>query len=126
MRTRVVVGAAALAAATLGWSATRVAAHVTVVSPFTFYRDVQPILERRCGACHGDGGVAPTALLQYGRRDCSRGRCDKSLISSVACRLGLPNRGAPASKRRKRSRRVELDVLMTWAAGGAPEGKPAD
>jgi hypothetical protein len=125
MRTRAVVVAATLAAATIGWSTTRVAAHVTVVSPFTFYRDVQPILERRCDACHGDGGVAPTALRQY-----SEVRSQSWPLRQVLISGRMPpwfaESGRAGVKAPQALTARELDVLLTWAAGGAPEGNPAD
>jgi len=31
----------------------------------TFYKDVQPILERNCVSCHRPGEAAPMAFLNY-------------------------------------------------------------
>src|SRR4051812_12807483 len=34
-------------------------------SSLTYYKDVKPIVERRCVTCHRDGGIAPFALTDY-------------------------------------------------------------
>ena len=31
----------------------------------TFHKDVQPIVQRSCGNCHVQGGIAPFALQTY-------------------------------------------------------------
>src|SRR3954470_2375514 len=40
-------------------------AHKPITSPFTYSRDVRPILRDRCGRCHAPGGVGPMSLLTY-------------------------------------------------------------
>ena len=51
-----VVSVAVFAMAVVGAAAT---------PPVTFHKDVQPILQSRCQACHRPGEVAPMSLLTY-------------------------------------------------------------
>jgi hypothetical protein len=105
------------------WWTTGAFAHQTVVSPFTYYHDVKPILERQCGRCHGDGGVSSIPLLQYaGARAVSWPLRQALTAGTMPPWFG--ESGRAALKGSQSLRPQELNVLMTWAAGGAPEGKP--
>src|SRR5581483_663684 len=46
-------------------AAIRLAGPQTRTAPVTFYRDVLPILQRHCEACHRAGGIAPMAFETY-------------------------------------------------------------
>jgi hypothetical protein len=86
-------------------AAGRLIAHKTVVSPYTYYADVKPIVERRCATCH-DGRARPSftfdlaAVWPY--------NFQRSLLSHST--------GMDAVTV------AEFDTLMTWSAGGSPEG----
>lgn len=111
-----------LALAVFSWHGARVAAHITEVSPFTFHEDVRPILQRRCTQCHVEGGVAPTALVRYQDARSQSWPIRQALMSGR-----MPpwhaQPGAVALKEEQALTARELDVLMTWAAGGTPEGR---
>ena len=47
----------------------------------TYYRDVKPILDARCGGCHYSGGIAPFALQTY-----AQARRARALISHAVAR----------------------------------------
>lgn len=96
-------------------------AHVTVVSPFTYHRDIAPILERRCASCHSEGGVGPQAFGSY----------QDARAQAVAMRRSIMSGQMPpwsgqshmtALKEQSSLTTRELDMLMTWSAGGTPEG----
>lgn len=114
VRRGLAVGIAALAYASNG----AVLAHKTTVSPYTFYRDVAPILEARCGRCHGNESPSGLSLLRY---DSARGatwRIRQMLVSNhMPPWFADGNFRAPAAVTAR-----ELNVVMTWATGGAPEG----
>jgi hypothetical protein len=93
-------------------------AHRPVVSPFTFHRDVLPVLARHCGRCHGDDSAVP--LLRFEDARLQTWPLRQSLMSGSMppwfADAGTPVKGpAPMSAE-------EVHLLMTWAAGGAPEG----
>lgn len=124
MRMRVLGFVALLASAVFTWSA-RTDAHKPITSPFTFSDDVLPIVKERCAECHSPGGVAPMSLLTHAdtvpwaesiRVELMAGHMPPWRIE------GAPGRFrnlAPFTAR-------EMNVLMTWASGGTPEGKPDD
>jgi len=121
---RSIMLAGAIALACAAWFGPRLAAHVTVVSQYTFYKDVLPILENRCGSCHVESGVAASLLLltYEGARQRSW-PIRQSLISGrmppwYAEGVPVPFKDAPTLTAK------EFNILMVWAAGGTPEGKP--
>jgi hypothetical protein len=98
-------------------------AHKPVTSKYTFTEHVLPIFRARCAACHVDGGVAPMSLLTYAdarpwaesiRAELVAGRMPPSQAESGAATV----RGAELLSPH------DLDVVLTWATGGTPEGPP--
>ena len=98
-------------------------AHRTVISNFTFHQDVRPILVEKCGRCHGDGGVAGLPLLQFEEARGASWSIRQALMADrmppwSAVAGDTPLKGSSALTAR------EMNVLMTWAAGGTPAGTP--
>ena len=113
--------ATALAAGVLTLSTATTLAHQTVVSQYTFARDVAPILAARCGGCHVDGGTA-SPLTRYQDVKAKSWRIQQELLS----RRMPPWYAEPGVSAFAGSESLtpnEFDVLMTWAAGGTPEGR---
>src|SRR5687767_11931587 len=113
--------AVAAAAAGLLLASARSDAHKPITSPFTFNDDVLPIVQAKCAACHVSGGVAPMSLLTHAdavpwgasmRAELMAGHMPPWPIDSPAARF----RNVSALTAR------ELNVLLTWASGGTPEG----
>jgi hypothetical protein len=118
----VVVVAAIFLAAIPMWS-TRTDAHKPITSPFTFSDDVLPIVKERCAECHSPGGIAPMSLLTHAdtipwaesiRVELMAGHMPPWRVESAATRF---RNLAPFTAR-------ELNVLLTWASGGTPQGAP--
>jgi tetratricopeptide (TPR) repeat protein len=94
--------------------------------PVTFSRDVAPILFARCASCHRAGEVGGFPLLTYADAR-PRAAAIARLTSSRAMPPWKPD-SIPGAEFAG-SRRLpdhEIDLLQRWAAGGAPEGSPAD
>lgn len=116
--------AAALAlAGTLVALSIRTEAHKPITSPFTFSDDVLPIVRTHCAECHSPGGVGPMSLLTHAdavpwaesiRVELMAGHMPPWRVDSAAARF----RNLPQFAAR------EMNVLMTWASGGTPQGKP--
>ena len=115
---------AALVAATLvtAWSIGS-EAHKPITSPFTFSEDVLPIVRAHCAVCHSPGGVGPMSLLTHAdavpwaesiRVELMAGHMPPWGIQSATGRF---RNLQPFSAR-------EMNVLLTWASGGTPPGKP--
>ncbi len=88
-----------------------------------FSDDVLPIVKERCAECHSPGGVAPMSLLTHAdtfpwaesiRVELMAGHMPPWRVESAATRF---RNLAPFTAR-------EMNVLLTWASGGAPQGAP--
>jgi hypothetical protein len=91
----------------------------------TFNKDVLPILQRECQACHRPGEVAPMSFLTY---DSTRPWA-KSIKQAVLSKKMPPwfadsqfgdFRNAP------KLAPEDVQTLVAWADGGASEGNPQD
>src|SRR4029453_14455261 len=88
-----------------------------------------PILRDHCGQCHVEGGVAPMSLLIY--RDPASGGAfawaqsiRESLVAEAMPPWYADPTGPPVVTTHPLTSR-ELDMIVPWASGGAPEGDPA-
>jgi hypothetical protein len=97
---------------------------VAYAQPITFNRDVVPILEEKCIACHRPGGGAPFSLVAF-----SDARSRAGLIARVTQTRYMPpwkpqpGHGAFADDRRLSDAQVAL--IQRWVRDGAVEGDPA-
>ncbi len=89
----------------------------------TFSHDVAPILYRQCAGCHRAGGVAPFPLLTY--TDVAK---HAAQIATVTRKHFMPPwlPSAPRFQGERKLSDAEIATLAAWAAGGAPQGNPAE
>ena len=93
----------------------------------TFTKDVAPILQKSCQTCHRPGMMAPMSLLTYqDARPWAR-----SIKAKVSSREMPPwfidrNVGIQKFKGDPSLTEKEIDTIVKWADGGAPQGNPAD
>jgi peroxiredoxin len=92
----------------------------------TYSKDVAPVLQQNCQECHRRGQVGPFALETYEQ---ARKRA-VDLASVVENRSmppwkAAPNVGPKFLHDRSLSDR-DVQTIVDWAEGGAPEGDPAD
>lgn len=110
----------ALASVIIGAAATAtLLGHKPTSSRFGFDEHLRPIIERRCGACHGDGGAAPMALLDHAAaRPWAEAIKEETLLERMPPNAAasdfdlLDDRSLAAA---------EIDRLADWATGGAPK-----
>ncbi len=98
------------------------AAHDIVTSRYSYREHVLPILNAHCVRCHGPGGPAPFRLTSY--LD-ARPRAE-AIKEEVLLRNMPPwfaEQGEHELIGEDRVSAVELDILVEWASGGAPEGE---
>ena len=95
----------------------------------TFNKDVLPVLQNNCQACHRPGGIAPMSFMTY-----ETTRPFAKAIKAAVVSKKMPPwfadphvgefRNAPSLTQ------AEITKLAAWADSGAPEGeaaqKPAD
>jgi len=89
-------------------------------STYTYNRDVQPILQRACVACHTPGGVAPMSFTSY---ESTRPWIMqiKAVITQKKMPPGIVERhyglfGDDAALHQK-----DIDIIVAWVDAGAPE-----
>ena len=93
----------------------------------TYHRDIAPLLQKHCQACHREGGVGPFELSTY----------DDAFDSAERIEMVVQERRMPpwhgyldshfgelASD--KRMSEVEIRTLLDWVRSGAAEGNPQD
>ena len=91
----------------------------------TFSKDVAPIFFKNCAECHRPGEAAPMSLLSYkDARPWAR-----SIKEKVATREMPPWHADPHFGEFSNDRRLkqsDIDTIVSWVDGGAPEGNPGD
>jgi hypothetical protein len=96
-------------------------AHKAVTSKYTFNDDVFPIVKQRCAQCHVEHGVAPMSLTTY--KDAFPWA--ESIRAELIAGHMPPWNAEEGFGDLKHARTLsakELDVLLTWATGGNPQG----
>src|SRR5689334_4588423 len=91
----------------------------------TFHKDVEPILQNRCQACHRSGEIGPMPLLTYEQAR----PWAKAIREAVVSRTMPPWFANAAHGRFANDRSLskqEIDTLTGWVGSGAPEGDPKD
>jgi peroxiredoxin len=90
----------------------------------TFYRDVLPILQNRCQACHRPGEVGPFALMNY-KQAVQWAEDIKEFTQSRQMPPWKPVEGVAFHNERKLIAK-EIATLATWYDDDTPEGDPKD
>ena len=91
----------------------------------TFSKDVAPILYKNCVACHRPGEMGPMSLLTYA----DARPWAKSIRERVATRAMPPWFADPQFGRFSNNPSLntkDIDTIVAWADGGAPQGSPKD
>ncbi|HKK92061.1 MAG TPA: cytochrome c [Longimicrobiales bacterium] len=93
----------------------------------TFHRDILPIFQQNCQACHQAGAIAPMELMTY---DQVR-RYGRILRNRVSERLMPPwhlnpHLGVQEFKNDRSLTEEEIGTIVSWVDAGMPEGNPAD
>jgi hypothetical protein len=91
----------------------------------TFYKDVQPILQTHCQECHRPGEIGPMALSNYKEvRPWAASIKEAVLLRKMPPWFADPHFGKFSNDRSLSAE--QIDLIKTWADGGAPEGNPKD
>jgi len=101
----------------------RIGAHKSITSPFTFSDDVLPIVKARCGACHSPGGVGPMSLMTHAEAVPWGESIRVELMAGHMPPWGVDVTAGQFCNLQYFPAR-EMNVLLTWASGGTPPGKP--
>src|SRR5690242_10896690 len=91
----------------------------------TFNRDVLPILQKNCQACHRPGEIAPMSFLTYkDTRPWAKAMKEAGVSRQMPPWFADPAYGHYAND--KRLSDAEIQTISAWADGGAVEGDPKD
>ncbi|OLD18317.1 MAG: hypothetical protein AUJ01_07710 [Acidobacteria bacterium 13_1_40CM_3_65_5] len=96
-------------------------AHKAITSKYTFNDDVFPIFNERCARCHVERGVAPMSLMTF--KDAFPWA--ESIRAELIAGHMPPWNAEEGFGDLKHARTLtakELDVVLTWATGGNPQG----
>lgn len=101
-----------------------VAAHQPITSKYTYNEHVYPVVRDYCGRCHFPGGPTPMSLLTHADAAPWAESIREQLAQDAMPPVFVDPAG-PAVKHAVTLPARELDMLLTWAAGGTPQGDPA-
>ena len=108
-----------------GICALSLASAATVSSQPTFYKDVLPVMQKRCQNCHRPGEVAPMSFLTYKDvRPWAKAIREAVLTKKMPPWFADAHYGKFANDRSLAQ--DEIDTLVSWADAGAPEGDAKD
>ena len=113
-----------LALVAMGHAQTQTRATANNLGAPTFSKDVAPIMFTKCATCHRAGEVAPMPLLSYSDARPWAG----AIRQRVSTRAMPPWHADPAHGTFRNDLRLsdkEIDTIVRWVDGGAPEGDPA-
>jgi hypothetical protein len=96
-------------------------AHKAITSPYNFNDHVFPILRDRCGRCHFEGGPTPMSLMTYNDALPWAESMREQLVGERMPAWYVDPTG-PLVKGGHTISSRELDVIVTWATGGTPQG----
>jgi len=94
-------------------------------TPVTFNKDVLPILQKNCQACHRPGEIAPMSFLSYNEAR----PWAKAMKVAVATKKMPPWFADPQYGHFTNDRTLsaaDINTLAAWADNGAPEGDAKD
>jgi hypothetical protein len=101
------------------------AADTNVKSSVTYSKEVAPILFKNCVTCHRSGEIGPMSLLSYQEAR----PWAKAIKQAVQTKKMPPWYADPNYGHFKNDTRLaqgDIDAIVKWADGGAPEGNKAD
>src|SRR3954452_8576415 len=91
----------------------------------TFHKDVAPILQKNCQACHRPGEVGPFSLMTY-KQAVTWAEDIKDYTANRKMPPWKPMEAAYAFHNERKLSDAEIKTLAAWVDGGTPEGNAKD
>src|SRR5499433_727648 len=96
-------------------------------APMTFTKDIAPIFQEKCEACHRPDSIAPMSLVTYEEAR----PWAKAIRERVITRQMPPwhidkTVGIQKFKNDRSLSDAQIDTILAWVAAGAPKGDPKD
>ena len=93
----------------------------------TFTKDIAPIFQAKCEACHRPGSIAPMSLVTYQEaRPWARSIKDRVVSRQMPPWHIDPTVGITDFKNDRSITNEQIDTIVRWVDGGAPRGNPED
>jgi hypothetical protein len=94
-------------------------------APVTYAKDVAPIIQKNCMACHRPGEVAPMSFMNYKEvRPWARSIREKVVTREMPPWFADPKHSEFSNDCRLSQK--EIETISNWVDGGAKEGNPKD
>ena len=117
-----VVGLAFAVVAMLPWGAGSAGEGVP-----TFTKDVAPIFQAKCEACHRAGSIAPMSLVTFQEsRPWARSIRERVITRQMPPWHIDQTVGISSFKNDRSLTEEQVDTIVAWVDGGSPMGDPAD
>jgi len=101
------------------------AATTSSQAPVTFYKDVLPVLQKRCQGCHRPGEAAPMSFLTYeATRPWAKAMKAAVLTKKMPPWFADPHFGKFSNDRTLSA--ADINTIAAWADSGALAGDPKD
>jgi hypothetical protein len=91
----------------------------------TWHKNVGPLVQRKCGGCHVEGGIAPFSLQTYAQAHEMRDSINAA-VRSGHMPPWMPAEDCAEYQHERSLDAEELALLTGWVDAGAPEGDPAE
>ena len=93
----------------------------------TFTKDIAPIFQAKCEACHRPGSIAPMSLVSYQEaRPWARSIKERVVSRQMPPWHIDPTVGITDFKNDRSITNEQIDTIVRWVDGGAPRGNPED
>ena len=124
--TRTSLGALVFAAAFFALTPAAAQAQATQATP-TFTKDVAPIFQEKCEACHRADSIAPMSLITYEEsRPWARSIRDRVVARQMPPWHIDKTVGIQEFKNDRSLTDPEIEIITRWVEAGAPKGDPKD
>ena len=91
----------------------------------TFTKDIAPIFQAKCEACHRPGSIAPMSLVSYQEaRPWARSIKERVVSRQMPPWHIDPTVGITEFKNDRSLTNAQIDTVVRWVDGGAPRGNP--
>lgn len=91
----------------------------------SWHADIGPLLQRRCGGCHVEGGIGPWAFTTYDEV-VPRAAAIRASVAAGSMPPWPPSDDCNTYAHHRGLEDDELDTLLDWLDGDMPEGAPED
>jgi hypothetical protein len=91
----------------------------------TYYKNVEPLMAKKCVGCHTDGGIAPFALTSFDDAFENRSQIQTAVEDRIMPPW-MPAKDCAEYKNDFSLSDDEIDTISKWVDDGAPAGDPAD